>query len=497
MISKITRFPIKMACLAILSGNVSYAQTPATIKPNPAYRVESIEMPDGLSAETGAINFMPDGRLIACFHRGEVMTYTPATRSWKVFASGVHDPLGILVISDNEILLMQRPELTRIKDTDHDGVADEYLTVTDKFGISGNYHEFAFGPVKDKEGNLYISLNTASNQAGIRAETRGEVDTVGIKSRMYSAVAYRGWVMKLSTDGKLSPFAPGFRSPNGLGFDLKGNLFVTDNQGDWLGSSHLYHVKEGKFYGHPASLLWTKGWNRGNPALLPVNELNKMRTLPAIEFPNSLIANSPTQPVCDTTNGKFGPFSGQIFIGEMNRPRIIRAMLEEVKGELQGACLPFLDELGLRKGNNRLAFAPDGSLWVGQTDHGWAGDKGIQRIVFTGQPPMDILGMSLTGQGFDISFTQPVNQTTADNLASYVFKRYYYEYHAEYGSKQFDVTTVKVTGASLSADGKKVSLSLEDLKPGYIYQLDLKGISGANGLPLQNTVICYTLNNLR
>jgi hypothetical protein len=473
------------------------APAPVVVKPNPAYRVESIEMPDGLSAETGAINFMPDGRLIACFHRGEVMTYTPATKKWKLFASGVHDPLGIMVINNNEILLMQRPELTRIKDTDGDGVADEYLTITDDYGISGNYHEFAFGPVKDKQGNLFISLNTASNQAGIRKEPRGGVDTVGLRSRMFSAVSYRGWVLKLSPDGKLTPYASGFRSPNGLGFDLKGNLLVPDNQGDWLGTSHLYVVKEGKFYGHPASLLWTKGWSKGNPALLPVAELDKMRTRPAVEFPNGLIANSPTQPLCDTTNGKFGPFAGQIFLGEMNKARINRVMLEEVAGELQGACIPFLDELGLRKGNNRLVFATDGSLWTGQTDHGWAGDKGIQRIVFTGATPMDILNMSLTKQGFDLTFTQPVSEATANSIASYAFKRYYYEYHAEYGSKQFDITPVPVTNVKLSADRKQVSLTLAELKPGYIYQLDLTGIKSANGVDLQNSPICYTLNNLR
>jgi len=243
--------------------------------------------------------------------------------------------------------------------------------------------------------------------------------------------------------------------------------------------------------------LWTKGWNRGNPALLPVAELDKMRTRPAVEFPNSLISNSPTQPLCDTTKGKFGPFAGQIFVGEMNRERINRVMLEEVAGELQGACIPFLDNLGLRKGNNRLVFAADGSLWTGQTDHGWAGDKGIQRIVFTGTIPMDILNMSLTKEGFDITFTQPVNEATANSMASYAFKRYYYEYHAEYGSKQFDITPVKVTQVKLSPDHKKVSLALEELKAGYIYQLDLSGITSASGLVLQNGPICYTLNNLR
>ncbi len=200
------------------------------------YTVENIPLPDGLIAETGAIGFMPDGRFIACFHRGEIMTYNCKTKKWKLFAEGLHDPLGILVVNDREILIMQRPELTRIRDTDGDGVADDYETVTDDFGLSGNYHEFAFGPVADKQGNLYIALNLASNGAGIRKEIRGKYDSLSRPGRMYSCVPYRGWIMKLTKDGKLHPYAVGFRSPNSLGFDARGRLFVSDNQGDWLGT---------------------------------------------------------------------------------------------------------------------------------------------------------------------------------------------------------------------------------------------------------------------
>ena len=68
---------------------------------------------------------------------------------------------------------------------------------------------------------------------------------------MYSATPFRGWILKIAPDGKTTPFAPGFRSPNGVNFDSAGRLWVTDNQGDWLGTSKLFHVKEGNFYGHP------------------------------------------------------------------------------------------------------------------------------------------------------------------------------------------------------------------------------------------------------
>jgi len=467
--------------------------------PDVSYQVESIETPKGLSTETGALDFLPDGRLVASFLRGEVMIYDPKTKKWSLFAAGLHDPLGVLAVSNSEILVMQRPELTRIKDTDGDGQADLYETVTDDFGVTGNYHEFNYGPVKDKEGNLYIALNSSSSGGGIRPEVRGRLDTAGHDhgKGMFSVVPYRGWIMKLKTNGTLQPYASGFRSPNGLGFDLQGDLFATDNQGDWVGTSKLYHVQEGNFYGHPASLIWKKGWDNGSPFDLPVEELDSMRTRASVLFPQDVIANSPSQPLCDATEGKFGPFAGQLFVGEMNSARIVRVMLEKVAGQLQGACIPFIDGHGLHKGNNRLAFAPDGSLWVGHAAHGWGGDTGIQRIVFTGKLPMDVYSMNLTTKGFDLTFTQPVNDSSAMNKDNYQFQNYYYEYHKKYGSKQMDDKSIPVTDIKISPDHKKVSLELSTLQPGYVYQLNLGNIKSESGDTLANKIICYTLNKLK
>ena len=239
-------------------------------------------------------------------------------------------------------------------------------------------------------------------------------------------VLFPFFVQKSIQCNHVKPFASGFRSPNGIGFDLNGNLFATDNQGDWIGTSALHHVQEGKFYGHPGSLVWQKGWNKGNPFLLPLSVLDSMRTRGAVLFPHGIIANSPTQPLCDRTEGKFGPFSGQLLVGEMNKERIVRVMLENVGGELQGACLPFFEGNGLRKGNNRLVFGPDGSLWIGQNSHGWLGDQGIQRLVYTGKQPADIYSMNLTEKGFDLTFTQPLDVSTATNIVNYKFRHYYY-----------------------------------------------------------------------
>src|SRR5690606_7868928 len=253
--------------------------------PDTSYIVDSIAMPPGLSGEVGALAFLPSGKLIAAFRRGEVMKYDHENDEWSIFARGLHLPLGLLVRSESEVLVMQYPELTRLKDTDLDGEADVYETVTDDFGLGGNYHEFTYGPVEDKSGNLYIGLNSTSNGGVMMDELRGELNEDGLTEKgLYSAVPYRGWIMKLTPDGRLHPFASGFRSPNGLGFDEEGRLWVTDNQGDWVGTSPLFHVEEGQFYGHPPSLVWTEGWEGGKPIDKGVEYLDSLRTRPAVLF---------------------------------------------------------------------------------------------------------------------------------------------------------------------------------------------------------------------
>src|SRR4051812_14243934 len=295
-------------------------------QPDKSYTVETIQMPAGLESQTGGIDFLPDGRLVACFMRGEVMTYDLQTKQWKLFAAGLHYPLGILAVSNTEVVVMQIPNLIRIKDTDNDGTADLFENATSGFGISGNYHEFNYGPVKDKSGNLYFSLNDGSSGGGVRPLIRGQLnkngrDGIDGHHEMFSVVPYRGWVMELTPDGKLHPFASGFRSPNGLGLDSNDNLFVTDNQSDWVPTSCLYHVRKDHFYGHPASLVWKKEWKNRDPFNAPIAELDKIRTPAAVLFPQGIMANSPSQPLVDITNGKFGPFVGQLFIGEMNHNR--------------------------------------------------------------------------------------------------------------------------------------------------------------------------------
>jgi len=485
-------------------GSALVAQVPAD-----CYRVETVPTPKGIAPEVSAIAFTADGQLAACFRRGYLYLMNPRTSAWRRFAAGFQTPLGIWPGRPGEFFVMHLPELTRVVDTDGDGAADLYETVSDGWGMSGNYHEFVAGPVRDAEGNFYVSLGLASGGADPRPPGRGELTRRGRQAAAqkegsvyrvghYSPAPYRGCVLKVSPAGQLSLVACGFRQPNGLALSPQGDLFAVDNQGDWVGASPLHHVTQGAFHGHPSSLNWDPAFQGRDPVEASVEELARLRKMPAIQFPQNDMTGSVAQPLFDTTGGKFGPYAGQLFVAEWTYPRILRVDLEQVGGVYQGAAFLFVDGNGLRTGNNRLAFSPDGaSLYVAQTSRIWGPGEGLQRVVWSGKVPMDIQRMRLTRAGFELTFTKPVDPAAARDPASYSFTNYYYLYHAQYGSPKTGVTPVKVTEVQVSGDGRRVSLTLERLVPGRVYELRPARLRSAGGEPLATRIAAYTLNRLR
>ena len=478
-----------------------------------SFKVERMPNPSGVDPQIGGVAALPDGRVAAVFHRGELMIFDPSKKSWSKFAEGLQEPLGILAESSSSFAVMQRAELTRVKDSDGDGKADEYETVFDGFGMTGNYHEFAFGPAKGPDGFYYVALNLGSNGAGIRKEIRGEWSKIGMLNfeqmihdsnwgkrskdagRMYSRVPYRGWVMKVSPDGKsVEPFACGFRSPEGIGFDAQGNLLVTDNEGDWRGTSPLHVVKRGSFNGHPASLVWRDGWDKGDPRMLPVPELDAMRNKETGRFPQGDLANSPTQPVIFPES--WGPYAGQVLLGEMNQNRMVRYLPDDVGGFRQCALLPMFDGTALGNGNHRLSFGPDGALWVGKTHLSWAGAEGLVKITPTGLDKAFIvtsvkLEKSGGKQVFRIGFSQPVT----GGLEGIAGNRFSYLYRQDYGSPKIDEAVLALDSPVVAEDKRSMSIGLE-AKEGAIHRLDLGALRAADGSALEGQVFYYQATKL-
>ena len=458
------------------------------------YPVGTIEPPADCVLEVGGLAFRPDGQLLVSTRRGEIWLVenpgaaSPGETKFHLYAKGLHEPLGMSVVSNTELYVIQRPELSKLTDRGGTGTANEFQTVCNRFGVSGDYHEYAFGPARDKDGYFYVTLN------------------VGFGGGHQAKVPWRGWCVRIDPKtGEMEPWAYGLRSPNGVNVSPEGDLFYTDNQGEWVASNKLHHIRKGDFFGHQASLKWLdqspfkdrpakvlSGMNYDGGVNGKYPDLNP----PAIWFPYGRMGQSASEPVWDTTGGKFGPFAGQCFVGDQTRSSVMRVAMEKVNGIYQGACFPF--RVGLQCGVNRLAFGPDGALYVGQTNRGWGsvGGKpyGLQRIAFAGKTPMEIHSMKLTKTGFDLVFTQPIDAKMTVTNAS--VKSFTYEYHSEYGCPETDTRAENVTASKLSSDGKVLSLTVPGLAKGRIYELRLNGITTATGEALLHSDAYYTVNEL-
>ena len=308
---------------------------------------------------------------------------------------------------------------------------------------------------------------------------------------MGSKGGYRGWAYRVSPDGKFEPVASGMRSPAGIGINPSGDIFYTDNQGDWVGTSKMHQIVEGDFYGHPVSLQ-DAGYSREKIKKMSLEEFDRMRTPPVVWIPHGDVANSPGNPIWDTSDGKFGPFAGQCFIGDQTRSSIFRVSLQKVDGIYQGMVIDFLT--GFQSGNIRLQFAPDGSLWAGQTSRGWTarGGKlfGLQKVTWDGTAPFEILDVKMTKEGFRVSFTKEIK---SDSISKDSLKidSWWYNYNKTYGSPKDDVAEESMSKLVVSEDRKSLLIEMP-LAEKRVYGLDFSALKSAGGKSLANEIAFYT-----
>jgi hypothetical protein len=455
-----------------------------------SYSIQPYPTPPGIVCEVTGMDHTDDGTLYICTRRGDI--WAQKSGDWKRFAHGLHEPMGLLARTD-EIIVTQRPEITRLTVQDGDGVADLYETINDQFSMDANFHQYNYGLVDGKMGTLHgiLSCSGLSKPDGSPASAFG-----------FSPIPYRMWSYQITSKGDFRPWSSGLRTANGIGKNLEGELFAADNQGDWVGTSMLHHLEEGDFHGHPAALRWQKDFSyHEDPKSAPIELLQKMRKLPAIHFPHGELANSPGSPICDTTGGKFGPFAGQFFIGDIVHARIIRVALEKVNGQYQGACFSFYHAEGLKAGICRLDFSPAGELIVGRTGEGnWARGipgSGLQKITYSGTPPFEIDRIELQSDGFLFYFTQPINQSIKLDPKNFGVQSYHYPYGPNYGYPKTDIQKVVPTGIETSLDAKAIKLLVPNLQKRKVYQFNLPQIKDTDGRTLRNPVAYYTLNELK
>jgi len=520
LITRITKTTLAAACLLALVGQPVVAQNKKKVNPEtgskqpaPApegleeveaipeveddfYKLISLPIPEGVVLEVGGLATLPDGSIAACTRRGEVWIISNpnisgnAQPTYKRFAYGLHEPLGV-AYKDGDLYVTQRSEITRLRDTNSDGKADVYDKVY-SWPLSGNYHEYSYGPLFMPNGNMLVTLNLGwSNSLG----------------HGVSLAPWRGWMLEITPDGKMTPIAAGMRSPSGFGFNAAGDVFYTENQGDWVGSGRITHVEKNDFVGNAESLRWTglpgseiklkpqDVPNTGEPLYDVAKRVDALKP-PAVWLPHGILGISTTGILNDNTDGKFGPFGNQFFVGDQGQSKVMRVALEKVKGQYQGAVFPFRE--GFSSGILRLIWSSDGSMFSGMTSRGWSSTGkemfGLQRLVWTGKTPFEMKTVRAMPDGFEIEYTMPVNRKIAADPAMYQVTGFNYKYHSTYGSPVINNEKCAVRGVVVSEDGLKARLVVDGLREGYIHEITAEGVRASDGKPLLHNVAYYTLN---
>jgi len=479
------------------TGNSTVNDSVKIYTENDIYRLTTVPIPQGIFLEVGGMGFLPSGSLAVSTRRGEVWIIdNPSMKNrmqptYRLFAQGLHEPLGLNYIN-GDMYAVQRSELTRLRDSDGDGKADQYETMYSwPLSETGNYHEYAYGPLLDKDGDMIVALN------------------LGWNGNSESLSKWHGWMLKFSPDFKMKPFAAGFRSPAGMGLNSSGDIFYSENQGHWVGSGYISHVAEGDFMGNPSSLKWS-GEPESNITLKPsdipdtgkpmfeVAKTVKGIKTPAVWFPHTILGISTSGILNYNDEGKMGPFEDQLFVGDQGHSKIMRVFLEKVKGVYQGVVFPFRE--GFSSGILRMNWGPDGAMFVGMTSRGWGSTGsspfGLQKLEWTGVMPFEMKTIKAQPDGFEIEFTLPVDEESARDVSSYSIGDFIYKYHSTYGSPPINQADRIIKAIVVSEDKMRVRLVLDSLREGYIHEIKAEGILSAEKRPLLHNFGYYTLNNI-
>lgn len=488
---KIQLFHI-LICFLFTAISLQAQQQEGIIKRESAfYEIREVPIPDDVLLEVGGLAFTDEGKLGVTTRRGELWLIDQPHSSqpiYSLFASGLHEPLW-LSFRNGSFYTSQREEITKITDTNKDGKGDVFKTIY-SWPVSGNYHEYSYGPLFLPNGDMIVSLN-------LSWEGKGK-----------SLAKWRGWMLKITEEGEMEPYATGLRSPAGIGLNADGEVFYAENQGDWIGSGFVTHVEKGDFTGNPAGLRWAGEPN--SPLGIPENlfrdsvgtmyEFSKSISsvkVPTVWFPHTILGIS-TSGLLNIDHDGFGPFKGQMLVGDQGHSKIMRMFLEKVDGKYQGACFPFRE--GFESGILRLAWGSDHSLYVGMTSRGWAStgeeEFGLQRLVWNGKTPFEMKAIRVVPDGFEIEFTEPVDPKTAADPASYQLTGFTYSYHRQYGSPIIQQKGCPVVKTEVSEDRQKVRLYVAGLRKGFVHEVKAAGVLSGAGKPLLHNVGYYTLNNM-
>jgi hypothetical protein len=411
------------------------------------FAIDRISWPDSTPWASwmrfGAFDFFADGsRAAITTWSGDVWVVAGLDSAltdlrWRRIATGLNQPLGP-TIRDDEIYVLGRDQITRLRDENGDGETDFYENFNNDTFNSEHFHEPATGLQTDSEGAFYFM------KAARHALRAGH--------------PHHGVLMRVAADGSESTvLARGFRAPNGLGRGPDGTFYATDQEGHWMPANRLNRIRLGGFHGN--EWAWTEG-------ATTTSETRPLCWLhPSVD-------RSPAEPVW-IPDGAWGSMAGSMLLLSYGTGKVMAVLTQEVAGVLQAA----VTETGVQlpTGTMRGRFNPrDGHLYVCGLV-GWSPDQpdagGFYRVRRTNGPVRHPIGFHAAEDGIVIRFARPLSAEGAEDPASWNVESWDYRISARYGSAEYrrdhmeGRDTHTVLSVTVSRDQKSVFLSIPDIRP--------------------------------
>ncbi|MCA9133841.1 MAG: hypothetical protein KDA45_11830, partial [Planctomycetales bacterium] len=428
-----------------------------------------------------------DGSFYAGSLRGRVLELEDLDEdglpeTYQVVSDEIPTPFGLFA-QGGEVDALAKFALIRLSKPAHGGQIRDATVVADGWGYTDDYHDWAVGLERDPAGNYYMALPCQQDD------------------RSQAAAYLRGTVLKLVPSAAseeprayhIEPLAAGMRFPIGIALSDQGDLFTSDNQGNYNPFNELNHVREGKRYGFINKLENKDGFsppfespaiNLPHPWTRSVNGLCFLRTPPGMS----------------ATTPHFGPYEGHLIGCEMNGRSLVRMSLQKVGDTYQGAAYMFSRPVTAEEANFEGPIAcevsPQGDLYVGSLkDSGWGGGQNtgsIVRLRPTGDLPLGIAEVRGTATGFEIDFTAPVEVDRATQANNYEIRSYRRISTPAYGGDDQDERSERVLNIRLSNDRRRVELQLGELRAGFVYELNVAAL-GADGAALFPSQAHYSM----
>ncbi len=436
---------------------------------------EAIRLPISGDIMPTSLAWRPNGEIVVTSLKGRVWIAADSDGDGledrlSQFSDELAAPFG--AYATNEYIdVVNKFGLLRLRDGDGDGHAESVERLASGWGHTADYHDWAIGLPSDGKGGYWVA--TACQQ----------------DKRSKAGAKLRGAVLELTPREPtaqnpdrftITTLSDGHRFPIGIARNRAGQIFVSDNQGNFNPFNELNHVVAGRSYGFINAID-----RRADFVAPPL-------TLPAVNIPhpwtrsvNGLCFLETPEAVRAKRGSVFGPFEGHLVGAEYDTRRLVRMSLQEVDGWVQGAVYP-LSHYHPRGGATFLgplicSVSPAGDLYVGSIrDSGWGGSNNIGTLVRM-RPKMETLPPGIAEvvaivDGFQIQFTSPVDQDRGADPANYSLASYTRTSTPAYGGSDEQRRKEKVASVELADDRRSATVRLADIRAGFVYEIRVRNL---------------------